>query len=494
MRKEDSLHQLIRSLDSSEKRLFKIFTNQNTSKKSNYIELFDVIGKMTNYDETLLKKKIKNANTLKNLAQAKKYLKELILKSMCEHDEKTTKDEVNELLKQAAFLNKKNQFKEQWKKLVKAQELAEKHELFTQILLILDQQMKYLIEFDFDASVKFLKPYKLKKKETLDKIIILESLYVSNRIVFQVLRKSNSSITKETKKMLSSEVAQYHEDKIIKFKSLRIENRFYTLKCNYLYILRENKNLLAYRKKNVDLFKDKPHFKNDYDFLIIYFNYITTIFRIGDMKLLKSELDNIEQYKLKTKNNEGEFFQNYVLNKLLYFLNTGNLDEAFSMNTEIKNGLKKYKHKINASSLMAILYNYTLIYLLNEDYNNALYWIDEIDNINSEVRKDLVSFSKVLKIICHYELENIALLESLYRSFKRNNESTVFELFLTKEIYKLSRSNSFEKKTIFENIINEIDQNSKKNYIVGKDFLKIWLKSKMHNKKLHSVYIELLSA
>ena len=94
--------------------------NNSKGKKSNYIELFNALNKLKDYDETKLKKRIKNANTLKNLAQAKKYLKELILKSMCELEDDRPEDSVSRLLKQANFLSKKNLFDEKWKALTKA--------------------------------------------------------------------------------------------------------------------------------------------------------------------------------------------------------------------------------------------------------------------------------------------------------------------------------------------------------------------------------------
>ncbi len=56
-RSTDSLFQLVKSLEKSEKRNFKLFVRRNTATEDlKVIQLFDALDKMTDYDEELLKK------------------------------------------------------------------------------------------------------------------------------------------------------------------------------------------------------------------------------------------------------------------------------------------------------------------------------------------------------------------------------------------------------------------------------------------------------
>ncbi len=48
----NSLHELIKSLNKSEKRYFKVFSSRHTiGEENSYIKLFDFIDKMDEYDE-----------------------------------------------------------------------------------------------------------------------------------------------------------------------------------------------------------------------------------------------------------------------------------------------------------------------------------------------------------------------------------------------------------------------------------------------------------
>lgn len=58
-RSADILFQLIRSLEKSEKRNFKLYIQRNSGNKDlKIIELFDAIDKLEEYDENLLLKKL----------------------------------------------------------------------------------------------------------------------------------------------------------------------------------------------------------------------------------------------------------------------------------------------------------------------------------------------------------------------------------------------------------------------------------------------------
>ena len=60
-RSTDELFQLIKSLETSEKRLFKLYVKRSTSSADlKMIQLFDALDKMTEYDEKVLLEKNKS--------------------------------------------------------------------------------------------------------------------------------------------------------------------------------------------------------------------------------------------------------------------------------------------------------------------------------------------------------------------------------------------------------------------------------------------------
>ena len=78
----DTLFQLIKSLEKSEKRHFKLYIKRNSAKEDlKIIELFDTLDKLTDYDETILLKKLKTIEK-PQLANVKVHLYKQLLASL----------------------------------------------------------------------------------------------------------------------------------------------------------------------------------------------------------------------------------------------------------------------------------------------------------------------------------------------------------------------------------------------------------------------------
>src|SRR5690348_9523074 len=81
-RSTDALFQLIKSLEKSEKRNFKLYVRRNSSTEDlKVIRLFDALDKMEVYDENLLLKKNKS-NKKQQLSNIKAHLYKQILSSL----------------------------------------------------------------------------------------------------------------------------------------------------------------------------------------------------------------------------------------------------------------------------------------------------------------------------------------------------------------------------------------------------------------------------
>src|SRR6476620_12795349 len=78
----DALFQLIRSLEKSEKRHFKLYIKRSSSNENlKIIQLFDALDKMPEYDEKILMKKLKPV-TKPQLANLKSHLYKQLLASL----------------------------------------------------------------------------------------------------------------------------------------------------------------------------------------------------------------------------------------------------------------------------------------------------------------------------------------------------------------------------------------------------------------------------
>jgi len=81
-RSTDALFQLVKSLEKSEKRNFKLYARRNSSSETlKTVQLFDALDKMTDYDEGVMLKKNKSISK-QQLSNLKAQLYKQILSSL----------------------------------------------------------------------------------------------------------------------------------------------------------------------------------------------------------------------------------------------------------------------------------------------------------------------------------------------------------------------------------------------------------------------------
>lgn len=488
MRKTDRLHELVISLTTTEKRLFKRYVSNANSKDNNYVELFDVLSKMDEYDEKILSKKLKNKNTVKNLAQSKKYLKDLILKCMRDIDENRAEDIVNELLREYNFLKKKNLIEEQWKKIQKAKEVAEQYELFNAQLEVIEAERGYFQLHDFNTYRDNFDKYTQEKKVLLDKYILFNELEIFSSKVFLYVRGLNFSVKNEHIEELRSELENFDEEKILKLNSFKINILWYKMNANFNNLINDHEKELFYREKIVNSYKkNKKRIAIDsYSYLVFYFNFLYALFRNTRFDELKKHIAEIEKIKVENDNTKREFLLNYLIYSMLYKLNTGNIDEIEKDLKKMKVLEKDFIHSINKASLMTLYFNFATIYFLKADFYETLEWLDKILVVKSNVRVDLKSFVKIMEIICHYELENYTLAESLIRAYTRKPDTNEDHKVFLRLVNKLVNTGQSDKKSVFVEIQEELGK--LENFKVGKDLIDLWLSAKLQNLDIQKVY------
>ncbi|MCB0540451.1 MAG: hypothetical protein KDE33_23235 [Bacteroidetes bacterium] len=488
MKKTDRLHELVISLTTTEKRLFKRYVSNANSKDNNYVELFDVLSKMDEYDEKILSKKLKNKNTVKNLAQSKKYLKDLILKCMRDIDENRAEDIVNELLREYNFLKKKNLIEEQWKKIQKAKEVAEEYELYNAQLEVLEAERGYFQLHDFNVFKNGFDNYNKEKEALIDKYALYNRLEVLNNKVFLYVRGLNFSVKNEHTEELKNEIEKYDETQVLQLNSFKINILWYKINANYNNLISNHERELIYREKMVNSYKkNKKRIAIDtYSYLIFYFNFLYALFRNSKFEELKRQIAEIEKIKIDNDNTRREYLLNYLIYSVLYKLNTGNIDNIDNELKKMKVLEKEFIHSINKASLMTLYFNFSTIYFIKSDFYEVLEWLDKIQSVKANVRIDLKAFVKIMEIICHYELENYTLAESLIRAYTRRPDTNEDHKVFLRLINKLINTGQLEKKKVFEEIQAELG--SLTDFKIGKDLIDLWLSAKLQNEDIQKVY------
>lgn len=124
-RSTDALFQLVKSLEKSEKRNFKLFVKRNSASDDlKIIQLFDALDKMADYDEATLLKKNK-AIRKQQLSNMKAHLYKQILASLrIIKDENNIDIQLHELMDHARILYNKGLYLQTLKALKQFKDLA----------------------------------------------------------------------------------------------------------------------------------------------------------------------------------------------------------------------------------------------------------------------------------------------------------------------------------------------------------------------------------
>ncbi len=152
----EDLFKLIKSLTGKEKQYFKI--NAHKFSTTIYLFLFDFIGKMTFYDEGLVKRAMKKEKFNGSFKSIKKYLLETLLKFLNEfHYNLNISVQLNNLIVSSEILIDKGLYELALKQLNKAKIIADQHDQYEFLVKIISLKRNiYIITTNVKNIEEFL--------------------------------------------------------------------------------------------------------------------------------------------------------------------------------------------------------------------------------------------------------------------------------------------------------------------------------------------------
>ena len=146
-RSTDALFQLVKSLEKSEKRNFKLYAKRNSSSEDlKVVQLFDALDKMADYNEKELLKKTKSVKK-QQLSNIKANLYKQILSSLrLIRDEANIDIHLHEMMDHARILYNKGLYLQSLKMLERLKETAKAHQqlTFLQQVLFFEKKIESL--------------------------------------------------------------------------------------------------------------------------------------------------------------------------------------------------------------------------------------------------------------------------------------------------------------------------------------------------------------
>lgn len=469
MKPSTELFKLVKSLSKSEKRFFKMSSSLQSGDK-NYLKIFDAIEKQENYDEEELKKSFKKETFIKHLPSEKNHLYKLILKSLRSfYSEQSISSILKQEIKNVEILYNKALYKECEKFVARAKSLAADYEKFYYWFELISWQKKLLEEAYEEGEFT----------TNLDELIEEEELVIAklrNLAEYQIIYskinlifRSGGFTRNEQERKIVEDIADYH---LIKGKNTAISTRAASM-CYYIKGLcaATNRNFIEsfqFFNRVREILDKNPKIKEDSPQ-----RYVMTMFHLLRCFIDNNEFDQAESLIQEIRSIQENKSFNSIDISIKIFTNTynqelnllhkkGDFSKSIALIDEIDKKSLIFSDKINKEQELRFLYSKAYSYFGIGEFKKSLSFLIDVLNDNEQnLRQDIYSFSRLLNLIIHFELENYDYLEYVIKSTNRYlskyEKDYKIEDLIIKNIRKLAKSpNSIAQLEVFDSMKKEV--------------------------------------
>lgn len=425
-RSADALFQLVKSLEKSEKRNFKLFVKRNAPGEDlKTIQLFDALDRMAEYDEAAILKKTTSI-TKQQLSNLKAQLYRQLLSSLrIIKDEDNIDIRLHELMDHARILYNKGLYLQSLKALDRLKELARaNHQLtYLQQALFFEKKIEALF---ITRSMQNRADQLCQESDTVNAQLTsvnrlsnlslrLYSWYIENGHARN--RKDMEELERLLQEGMTPEASgEGFYECLYRYQSYAW---FFFIRQDFLHYYR-------YTHKWVILFERNPPMIETETGTYIkgMHNLMGAHFSLMNAKKLAACIGDFERFshqRVVTQNENNRilvFVYLYTAKINLHFLE-GNFTRGLQLVPYIEAQLKEFSLYLDRHRVLVFYYKIACLYFGSGDNDRAIHYLGKIINQKSNLRTDLQCYARLLHLIAHYELGNLELLEYLIKSVYR---------------------------------------------------------------------------
>ena len=420
----DKLYRLVRSLSPAEKRYFRLFVRGKSERDSKYVQLFDAVAAMDDFDDERLCSKIYNNQPVESrkYSELKAYLYDLVLKSLQSFDEQHSVEyRLNHLLQSVTVLFKRGHYDACTDLLHKAGKMARHYECFThQIEVIRWEKHLAYTRMDVDYLHKQFDQLEFAEAHALEQLrnsAEYRKLFfaVYTTIKREALHRGEARMAKlhqlVSHELLSDpDLALSHKARVLYYRTLNL----------YHYAALEGEQFYESGRKMIDLLESQPHFlrENIADYIAALSNFILSCGLLERYDEVRASLEKLRVLTPLTEDDRRKIHRQYFTNKFVLCIFTGAFEEARREMALCQAEAEQFDpHDYETASFY---FQYCCICFGCQDFNGALDYLNQwLNQPRTVEREDLQSLARILSLILHFEMGNNVLIESLLRSATR---------------------------------------------------------------------------
>lgn len=418
---------LIKSMKPSEKRYFKLWVQSDSNQTHpKFLQLFNQIDKLKVYDEHRLEEEA-GYLTRGQLSNLKANLYTKILTSLKYYNIANSPDmQTRELIDHAQLLFDRSLYQQCDDLLNKAMGMANKTGNLELQLMILKWKKNVLSQTSERGNVQntnMIIEQTNRVNQRISNINQFSNLQLKlNAIYLKTGYVKDATDYHFISDLFHSSLPEFDENEL----SLAEKSSLYALYIDYYLFIQDFEKGHRYARKWVSLYNNKS---------LIYANLETYIKALNSLMITESRIGSYDEFvinKRKLRNlrklpaiqlNENinlKLFKYTYVHEFNGLFMKGEFTQGVHLMEKIKPRIDEYIKRLDNHSRLIMYYKIACLYVGNSDFGEALIWLNRIINTeHSDMREDIHGFSRILSLICHYELGHRDILEYHVRSSYR---------------------------------------------------------------------------
>lgn len=506
---KDQLFLLINSLSKAEKRNFRLYATRNQSgKDAKFVQLFDVLDKLDDFDETTILKKLPHVKK-HHLPNLKRHLYRQILTSLrLIHIQKNIDIQIREQIDFARILYGKGMYMQSLRILDRIKQIAIEHHQDLLHLEILEFQK--LIEARHvtrSRSVEHKMDVLLGESETRCTVTFYSNLLSNLNIkIHGWYIDQGHARTPDDKAKIKAFLDQNYPEHM--HFSPRKETFFERVNLNQIYLWFHYINQDFQRAEEQakqwvnQFFRNSQMQEKDPDLYMRGLYYLLVFLFINqDRREHAYYLHQFAQYVEDADiylNTNSRMVASFYLNLSRVndmFLN-GDYRSANKLIPGIEQEIELYKHHADRYRILLFYYKFAWTKFALGEFDSAQDYLNEIVLVKNDVlREELYYFARVLQLLCFYQNNDYDImayhLTSLRRSIGRSHHSNRLLKFTNSYLKKLCETPEAEALEIFQQMDRELvklrnSPENKKSLIYLN--IPLWVKSQIKGCTISEIY------
>ena len=426
MRPESELLSLIRAMNKQEKRYFKLYATAFVRKRggNKLTELFDAYAALNaDADEAEVVKRLSDAPTPRQLATARYELTNLILNSLATYNAGKSADaELRAMLAHIQILYNKGLYDHCRKVVSRARAKARELDYFSYMIEILAWERKLLLRqagVHFEESLRRFHDEQLTLLEQIAATIRYEDLADRVQEAHRAyVRLKDASARIKLDEIVQSDLLNADPDGL----PFHARLAMHQARGNYDWFVGNVSAAMNNYRLAIETWEAQPqHIRDDPDNFKRYLtNFLSCAIAIHEFDDFQQTLRKIKSLPSASVESDITVFGIVTYLELVFYLHNGQLEEARGVVKEFELAAPRYVGRLRPDRLINLYYNCSMIYFLSGDYGGALRHINDILNEhNAEPKRDIQDFTRIVRLVIHYELNDFDALENMFRSAQR---------------------------------------------------------------------------